>query len=157
MNSQDLNLGRMEKQNFYKILSSENSIDINKTRELRLSDIASIKEHNNSYTELLKLYVENSKRALLEKRIAKIVFFLLNIVIMFLITKSFVVLINTGNINKLETSTIISFTTSFLSVFIILPTIIAKYLFNVNEENNLVSIIKNMQEYDKHIRSLINK
>lgn len=48
-------------------------------------------------------------------------------------------------------------TVSFASVFIVLPKIIAEYLFNTSDEKNMVDIIKNMQEYDKSLRENIKK
>ena len=49
-------------------------------------------------------------------------------------------------------TTLIASTASFASVFIVLPKIIAQYLFNTSDERNMADIIKNMQEYDKSVR-----
>ncbi len=46
---------------------------------------------------------------------------------------------------------------AFLSTFIVLPRIIASYLFNNKEEGYLVNIITYMQKYDKSVREKINE
>ena len=42
---------------------------------------------------------------------------------------------------------------SFLSSFIVLPKIIAEYLYNSDEEKDMTELIKNIQERDKTIRA----
>lgn len=43
------------------------------------------------------------------------------------------------------------------SAIIVLPKIIAEYLFHASDEKNRVEIIKNMQEYDKSVRDNIKR
>ncbi|HJA49181.1 MAG TPA: hypothetical protein H9790_07660 [Candidatus Agathobaculum intestinipullorum] len=52
-----------------------------------------------------------------------------------------------------DTAFIIAAISSFvelIAAFIILPRIIAKYLFNTKEDSQLIKIIKSMQEYNDH-------
>ena len=43
-----------------------------------------------------------------------------------------------------------------MTAFIVIPKIIAEYLFNTSDETNFTDIIKNMQEYDKSVRAHID-
>ena len=41
---------------------------------------------------------------------------------------------------------------ALITVFIVLPKIMTKYLFDTEEEKNIYSIVKQIQDYDKIIR-----
>lgn len=47
--------------------------------------------------------------------------------------------------------------TSMISTYIAIPKIIAKYLFNKDEEANMTSVVGKIQEYDTNVRGTINK
>ena len=48
--------------------------------------------------------------------------------------------------------TIISSMAAMMTVFIVLPKIMTKYLFDVEEEKNIYNIVKQIQDYDQVIR-----
>lgn len=54
-------------------------------------------------------------------------------------------------------SSLVTITISFAATFIVLPKIIAEYLFSTYDESNMADIIKNMQEYDKAVRENMNR
>ena len=54
-------------------------------------------------------------------------------------------------------SELVAATVALASALIVLPKIIAEYLFNTSDEKNMVEIIKNMQEYDKSVRDKIRR
>lgn len=83
---------------------------------------------------------------------------LVSIVYLFYMTLQYV--INNFNkfdsINSVNLEAILSMITvvipailSLIVAFIKIPEIIAQYLFNAEEDNNMISIIKNIQDYDK--------
>ncbi len=47
---------------------------------------------------------------------------------------------------------IISSMAAMMTVFIVLPKIMTKYLFDVEEEKNIYNIVKQIQDYDQVIR-----
>ena len=47
---------------------------------------------------------------------------------------------------------IISSMAAMMTVFIVLPKIMSKYLFDVEEEKNIYNIVKQIQDYDQVIR-----
>lgn len=46
---------------------------------------------------------------------------------------------------------------AFVSSFMIIPKIITNYLFNLNEEKNMMEIIQNIQKHDLNIRQDIKE
>ena len=64
-----------------------------------------------------------------------------------------VVINNKVEIGYMEIITsIISSMVALITVFIVLPKIMTKYLFDTEEEKNIYSIVKQIQDYDKIIR-----
>lgn len=128
--------------------------------ELRRGDSASLLEHNEQYTALLKAYVRdfeaNSANKLKNKQyVFKISMKMLVGIPVFsllLIGVTLVALIF-GCITALDTvPELLAALVSLLGTFMVIPKIITKYLFNKKEEENLVNIINKIQEYDKDIR-----
>ena len=138
--------------------SNKKKIDIvHNDYDLVESDTDSMKIHNQCFSQLLKAYVKNADKNLTTKLSLKITFFYICIVILILITFSTVLISIFALFNDFEKSTLFSIlltnSISFLTSFIVLPKIIAKYLFNTEEEKNMSDIIKSIQEYDKNIRN----
>ena len=128
----------------------------NDKEHLKQNDIEALKKHNEYFNKLLDVYVSNSKINLEFKLIFKTFFFFICLIILMclyglLAGCSLYCLNNAISIDKTIT---IMFTNiiSFLTSFIVLPRIIANYLFDSKEENNVFEITKNMQEYDKDLR-----
>ena len=101
--------------------------------------------HNENYTKLLTCYVENISRTLLAKFYFKIIFF--GVVMLC----SLICALGSNSLEIAVTAVVGAFV-SVISATIVLPSIIAKYLFNLDEEKDAVEIIKGMQEFDKTIR-----
>lgn len=122
------------------------------------------KKHTEKYTKLLKNYIKHTKNSNKIKNDYKKIFFWIIIAIMATLAIAFVVLlcnalgiikdlsieekpIPTESIIGLVTAIISSFITMLVSLFK-LPEIIAKYLFNLKEDENMAKIIGHIQTYD---------
>lgn len=146
-------------------------IQINKNdlKDFALSSEALI--HSKSYSELLDIYVSATKRNMVMKDIYKFLFFLstmgslLFIVFIFYKTLNYSFKIfNYQEIQKISIEMVLSVIavivpamSSLIVAFIKIPKIIAKYLFNVQEENYMDSIIKNLQIHDQSMFALEHK
>lgn len=128
-------------------------------------------EHTKKYTDLLDGFIKNTKSATVLKNELKIAFFVIIVLIMFILAGLFVYSIYKAFdiIKSLETpkndatesiigaviSIIPSLATMLVSL-IKLPEIIAQYLFNLEEDKNMVAIIEKIQNYDIQMYSLEN-
>lgn len=129
------------------------------------TDANSMKEHSREYDKLLRSYTTYVEKTLKFKRITKNMFFwsslfilIISVICMFICIC--LALHNIQHENFVYVDYIIPCATSFLSfltVFIIIPKIIAKYLFNSREEAIVKDIIASIQEYDKQIRKNLDK
>lgn len=126
-------------------------------------------KHSKSYSDLLTIYVKSVEDNTNLKKWFKILFFiftmgsLIAIIIFFGLSlkyacSSFLKFEKSNNIN---TETILSVITvlfpsfaSLIVAFIKIPEIIAKYLFNIQEDKYMNSVIKNIQDYDKSMFAL---
>lgn len=147
--------------NYFELLEKQTgTVPVASDEDLQSLEAGYLVQHNQQYTDLLNCYVENAKKSLDDKRKWKSIFFYGSIVTMgTLLIMLFVALITAiDKDNTIQIVTkLIAATVSFASVFIVLPKIIAEYLFNTSDEKNMVDIIKNMQEYDKSLRENIKK
>lgn len=124
------------------------------------------------YTELMDLYVSSAKRNLIAKFIFKLIFFIISIscliFIIFLFFCSmkyaFICLNSFDNLNDIDFESILGIFTillpalsSLIVAFLKIPEIIAQYLFNIEEESYMSSIIKNIQDYDTGMYELQHK
>lgn len=128
-------------------------------------DKKSLKKHSYNYDDILSGYTTHVIKTLKSKRIMKIVFYGISVAIMV----SSVCFVIWGGVFVADQSKnsdfdlynyivpVISALTSFLTVFIVIPKIIAKYLFNSNEDTSMKDIIESIQNYDKDIRKEINQ
>lgn len=150
-------------------------IDKFQNERIDLSEFALSTEalkHSKSYSDLLNIYVRATKRNTIIKDILKILFFvitmgaLITIVVVFCITlnSAYNLLKNLEDINTISIEAILSVATivipaisSLIVAFIKIPKIIAKYLFNVQEENYMDSIIKNIQNHDQSMFAMEHK
>lgn len=121
-------------------------------------------KHTRKYTKLLKNYISHTKSANKIKNDYKIIFFWIIIAIMNALTLAFLIslcsvlfIIIYLSISKkpipmesiigLMTTVVSSFVTMLVSLFK-LPKIIAKYLFNPEEDKNMATVIGHIQTYD---------
>lgn len=139
---------------------------IKNDEDLRQSDIGSLGRHICDYDNILRNYATHVDKTLKHKRIMKAIFFGLSVFTMFacIIIIGVCVIYLLSNICNQNFDILdylapsITAITSFLTVYIIIPKIIAKYLFNSKEDEVMKNIIASIQEYDKYIRdSLHNK
>ena len=112
---------------------------------MRENFLNSMKNHNENYTELLNAYVDNANKSLKNKRSFKSIFFTICCIIMLSITITTVVLTIVGIKSDTKTGNLAvslgANLLSFLASFIVLPKIIASYLFN--NEDAIVFDLKN--------------
>ena len=132
---------------------------------LRQNDINSLGKHIRNYDDILYNYAKHVDKTLRHKRIMKFWFFLISLSIMFICMLStaicvvfLCVSIYNGSFDVMDFLTpTVTAIISFLTVYIIIPKIIAKYLFNSKEDKEMKSIIVSIQKYDKYIRNSLHK
>lgn len=132
---------------------------------LNKSDIHSITSHNTIYEDLLRVYLDSVEDNLVQKREMKDDFFKLSCRIMSTVTilmilstfLPFISILFGECLSVAACVPLISSLASFFAVFIIIPKIIAKHLFNDNDENIMTNIVKDIQKYDKYIRNALMK
>lgn len=129
--------------------------------DLKKRDIDSLKKHTDDYDTILNSYSDHVSKTLKSKRIMKCVFFWLSFSIMSLFSLLiiacpilFLIKPTTGNARLLDYIVpAITALTSFLTVFIVIPKIIAKYLFNSNEDTVMKDVVSSIQKFDKYVRN----
>lgn len=129
-------------------------------------------KHSRNYSNLLNIYVVSTRRNIKVKTWLKISFFvftmgsMLAIVILFCFSLSYAFksFAKFSNLNNVSIKAILSILTvvfpaisSLIVAFIKIPEIIARYLFNVEEDNYMSSVIKNIQDYDKLMFAMEHK
>lgn len=129
-------------------------------------------KHSQKYSDLLNTYVWSAKVTFQMKILFKSFFFIITMGIMLAIVYLFYKSLQYGinsfekfeNLNNISIEAILSIVTiilptisSLIVAFIKIPKIIARYLFNVEEDNYMNSIIKNIQDYDKYMFSMEHK
>ena len=141
------------------ILSTEQAVPVTSDNNLVELDTGYLSHHNEDYSALLDIYVANAKESLNDKRKYKKIFYYSSLIVLagIIITLLISIIIAFTCKRSLQTIvTLITATTSFMTAFIVIPKIIAEYLFNTSDETNFTDIIKNMQEYDKSVRDHIH-
>ena len=121
-------------------------------------------KHSKNYSKLLNIYAESSYANSTMKKWFKILFFMITMGSMLAIVYFFWLSLNYAfnsfdkfeNLNEISMEAILGVATivfpaisSLIVAFIKIPQIIAQYLFNVEEDSYMNSIIKNIQDYDK--------
>ena len=141
------------------ILSTEQAVPVTSDNNLVELDTGYLSHHNEDYSALLDIYVANAKESLNDKRKYKKIFYYSSLIVLagIIITLLISSIIAFTSKSSLQTIvTLITAATSFMTAFIVIPKIIAEYLFNTSDETNFTDIIKNMQEYDKSVRAHIH-
>ena len=129
--------------------------DVATDEVLAKNDNFHMMEHNSDYTKLLGCYVENLSKTLKAKYWFKIIFFGFIMFAIIIVLDIFMRSINYALQCEEMSAAIVAIIGGFVSLIsatIALPSIIAQYLFNIDEEKDASEIIKNMQEFDKIIR-----
>lgn len=126
--------------------------------QLKNDDRFRMTERNRKYSELLDAYTKNAKRVLLIKVIFRIVFLLVSVGALIGTFTVFCITIWCILTKKVEAAyietivSILSAMVSMVTVFIVLPKIMTKYLFDIEEEKNMYNVVKQIQDYDQVIR-----
>lgn len=120
-------------------------------------------KHSKNYSKLLDIYVDSANQNITMKKWFKIIFFivtmcsLISVVVLFFYTLiyAFNSFSKFDDLNSITIEAILSVITivipaisSLIVAFIKIPEIIAQYLFNTKEDENMNLIIKNIQDYD---------
>lgn len=125
---------------------------------LTRDDRSRLQERNGKYSEILDAYTKNAKRVLWIKLIFRVVFLIVSIGALvgtfgLFCTVLWWIAYEKIDIGYMQTMvSIISSMVSMITVFIVLPKIMTKYLFDIEEEKNIYNIVKQIQEYDHVIR-----
>lgn len=111
---------------------------------------------DNLYSDLLEEYINAYKKKTKRNRKLKLAFFFIVVftfcVIILGSVASLIIVSIVGQSIAATVSVITGSVISIISAIIVLPKIIAEYLFPTDEEQNMNEMIKNMQENDSRIR-----
>lgn len=142
-----------------------NGVRIGPIEDSTLIDYNEVLKHHERYTRLLSTYVNNTRINLYAKNLIKVTFFIITmwiwITLIILFKSSFhevLKIINSQNVNEDYIKSTIDLLAalvpsliSLITSFIVIPKIIAKYLFNMKEEKSMIEIIKSLQTYDNEL------
>ena len=132
--------------------------NINSDEDLQKDDRRRMKERNKKYSEILDIYALNVKLVLRIKIIFRVIFLIVSIgalvgtFVLFCFVLRWVTYseIKIGYLEYIVS--IIASRVSMITVFMVLPKIMTKYLFDIEEEKNIYNIAKQIQDYDHIIR-----
>lgn len=119
-------------------------------------------EHATEYTNLLKGYIINLKCSLNQKKKFKNIFFgiaismLVASFILFFVISIILIKNRWGDMDITALAGLISSLVGVLSLYIIIPKIIAEYLFNSKEDENMARIVQSIQTYDENVFTNMN-
>lgn len=119
-------------------------------------------EHATEYTKLLKTYIRNSKKSAKQKKLFKNVFFWVSVImltlsfVLFAIISLMLILRGWECMNTASLTGLISSLIGLLSLYIVIPEIIAKYLFNQKEDEDMTKIVESVQSYDEKVFNIMN-
>lgn len=148
----------MDAEKLFSQFSRNLYLNISSDEELQNDDRMRMKERNKKYTEVLDAYITNTKKVLCVKLVFRIIFLLVSIGALVGTFVVFCIVLWWAANSKIEAGdlktvvSIISAMVSMMTVFIILPKIMTKYLFDVEEEKNIYNMVKQIQDYDQVIR-----
>lgn len=116
-------------------------------------------ERNTLYTILLRNYIYSYVEKDNEKKRYKKIFFYITILTMVaivaisLIIMVYIAACGKGNLSDI--GAIAGGIAGMITALIIIPRIIAEHLFPVNEDSNMIDMVKNMQDNDTNIRNVL--
>ncbi len=130
-------------------------------------DIQSMINHNKSYDRILELYIKSveenmSAKKRYKRRFSRCCNIILYSISATLLLSLICIMIMTFKYPHIDfniqniIAVISAISVAFVSSFMIIPKMITQYLFNLNEEDNVRHIIKNIQEHDLTIRKSIH-
>lgn len=120
-------------------------------------------KHSRYYGNILKSYSENVEPTLKMKRRFKWIFFVFAILslaftlgLFAYITTTIFDYVSEGKNNLSIIATLLSSLVSIVTIYNVIPEIIAKYLFNIEEDENMTKFIEKMQSYDSGLIKYMN-
>lgn len=142
-------------------------IYIRDDKDLLASDKNYLRGNNDHYSALLEAYVNNAIKNNKQKVIFKWIFLILAVIV--IVSTLGGIFWGLYIINKLTSSensrlgitiancitAVLTAIVPFITVMYVIPEIIAKYLFNTEDEKNMAEIVKSIQDYDKSLRRRI--
>lgn len=132
--------------------------EIKSDDDLEKDDRDRMKERNGKYSEILNVYTKNVKGVLRIKLIFRVIFLLVSVSALVGTFVLFCVILWWIAYKKIDIGymeaivSIVSSMVSMITVFIVLPKIMTKYLFDIEEEKNIYNMVKQIQDYDQMIR-----
>ena len=120
-----------------------------------VKDDKGLEKRANMYNDILSDYRDSIHNTLKSKHIYKIITYIIVSAILVAITASTIVLLFMySRFNTVEWIAVaIPMMISFLTTFIVIPKIIAGYLFDKDEEKHMTDLLKILIEYDKNSKS----
>lgn len=121
------------------------------TRKYKIETTEQIKKRDEHFNSLLLSFTDDYKRRSKTKNILKIIFFAIILFVLGILILTPIILIFVIPIDNIPS--IIAIITSIVEAFVaflVLPKLIAEYLFDPKEDEKLVELIKNMQDYNTH-------
>lgn len=116
---------------------------------------------NSLYSDLLSNYIQVYRKKEKAKSVYKGIFFsvtmLLFCCVVAICLYGMYTLSTQGGGNLANVGIAIANIAGIVSALIVLPKIIAEHLFPVNEESNMIDMVKNMQDNDANIRDVLFK
>lgn len=116
---------------------------------------------NQLYTVLLDNYIDVYGKKEKAKAVYKGIFFTATMLLFLLVVGiclyGMYTLSTQGDGNLANVGIAIANMAGIVSALIVLPKIIAEHLFPVNEESNMIGMVKNMQDNDANIRDFLSK
>ena len=114
---------------------------------------------NKLYTNLLNNYIQVYRKKEESKAKYKAAFFVITMILFCCIVITcligMIILSICGDGNLANVGIAITNVAGIVSTLIVLPKIIAEHLFPVNEESNMIDMVKNMQDNDANIRDVL--
>lgn len=122
----------------------------------------SMTDHSKQYTDLLQGYIDRTSESAKQKKTFKQIFFcvaistLISSFCLFIGIIIYVVKSKFNDIDATVLSGLASALVGVLSLYIIIPKIIAEYLFNIKEDESMARVVESIQTYDEKVFSTMN-
>lgn len=116
---------------------------------------------NSLYSDLLSNYIQMYRKKEKAKSIYKGIFFTVTMLLFLFVVGiclyGMYTLSTKGDGNLANVGIAIANIAGIVSSLLVLPKIIAEHLFPINEESNMIDMVKNMQDNDANIRDFLSK
>ncbi len=135
-------------------LDEPNSIE----KEYKKNITTSIKERDSLFNNLISEFTKDyERRAITKNELKKHFFYIIIALLIALVCFPLIFIWNNSIDDAKSVVVIIGCITESFAAFQILPKLIAEYLFDPKEDEKLLEIIKNMQDYNSHQHDNLNK